>query len=512
MLEDKITQLISHKDLLNLGNIGLEREGLRVAKEGGIANTAHPKAFGSALTHPFITTDFSESLLEIVTPTGRPDAVLKHLSDTQHFVYQQLENEEIFWANSMPCVIRGKTSIPLAQYGNSNIGRLKTLYRNGLGLRYGTTMQVIAGIHFNYSYHTKFWKVYQAQQHNTQPLQLFIDEQYMRLVRNLLRFNWLIVYLFGASPSVCQSFLKNYHQHNLIPLTTGSLYEPFATSLRMGDIGYQNFQEYKSGVKANYNSLSNYINSLKSAMQTPSEAYQQFSSLKNGQHQQINANLLQIENEYYSSVRPKPPIGDDRPTTALKKNGIAYVELRSLDINPMLPLGIDKDQILFLETLFLVCLLLPSPAISSPEQVEIDNNTNMTAHDGINPNLILTNQGQRTNVKQWGTQLIKQLKQCALLLSVHHQSVIDSMEKRLHNSKLTPSQTLVNKMRETNSSFFEVTKNLSLKHQQYFKQQPVNQQHFEQLKQLSKQSIEKAKTIKQSDTLNFDQFLEQFNQ
>lgn len=512
-LQNQIKQLKPHKNLLQKSKIGLEKEGLRVAPKGGIAHTPHPSAFGSALTQPYITTDFSESLLELITPPCYPDVVLKHLADTQHFVYKHLENEELFWAASMPCVIRGETSIPLAQYGPSNIGTLKTVYRRGLGCRYGTTMQVIAGIHFNYSYSQQFWQVYQKLHHNTEPLQHFINHHYMALVRNLLRFNWLIIYLFGASPAICRSFLNNQQQHSLIAFTKGSLYEPFATSLRTGDIGYQNLQEDKIGVKANYNSLSHYTNSLKLAMQTPSEKYQAFSGKKNGQYQQINANLLQIENEYYASVRPKPKTSSTKkPAQALNQDGIDYVELRSLDINPLTPLGIDKQQQQFLEVFFLFCLLSPSPAIASYEQVEIDNNTSLIAHGGTNPNLRLKRQGKEISVLDWGMVLLDDLVQCVDLFGKDYRLALQNISTRLQNSQRTPSQTILNKMRTENTSFFSTIKTLSMQYKTQYQDQAINQVHFEELTELATKSAQEQQKIEQKDTLSFDDYLKLFNE
>ena len=509
-ITDKIQALKPHQALLSTSKIGLEKEGLRVANKGGIAHTPHPKSFGSALTHPYITTDFSESLLELITPADSINANLKFLSDTQHFVYQHLEHNETLWTQSMPCVIRGETSIDLAQYGPSNLGTMKTVYRRGLGCRYGRTMQVIAGVHFNYSYDLKFWQAYQSILNDKQTLQDFINQHYMGLVRNLLRFGWLVVYLFGASPAVCASFLRHYHQHSLQPLTTGSLYEPFATSLRMGDIGYQNSQEDKIGVKANYNSLSHYTNSLQLAMQTPCEDYLKFNQKKNGQYQQLNANLLQIENEYYTSVRPKQtPVGLEKSIDALNKRGIGYIELRSLDINPLTPLGVDKPQLQFLESLFLFCLLNPSPAISSSEQVAIDTNTNLVAHQGRDPLLKLNHQDQQISLKSWGATLCQDIKQVSVLLSKSHSDCVDLMAKRLDNTHLTPSQIMIDKMQSKQISFFDLSKKLSLKYQTSYQDKVINQAHFDQLTQHTLTANIKQKVLEQ-DKQPFDEYLHHY--
>ncbi|MBA1330237.1 glutamate--cysteine ligase, partial [Candidatus Endoriftia persephone str. Guaymas] len=173
-----------------------------------IAQSAHPEALGAPLTHPYITTDYSEALTEFITPPlQQRDAVLEFLRDAQKFVYDRLEGDEILWATSMPCVVEGGCTIPIARYGSSNAGLMKTVYRRGLGHRYGRVMQVIAGVHFNYSLPEAFWPGYQTLEGGKGDLQGFISEAYFGLIRNLQRFGWLVPYLFGASPAICKSFL-----------------------------------------------------------------------------------------------------------------------------------------------------------------------------------------------------------------------------------------------------------------------------------------------------------------
>jgi len=272
-IEQKIQILKPHAQLLSGNLMGIEKEGLRVSKKGGLSQAPHPSVLGCALTHPNITTDFSESLLELVTPPlSSARLALDFLKDTQHYLYCRLPKDQNFWPASMPCVMRGKTYIPIAQYGTSNRGKMKTVYRQGLANRYGSVMQVIAGIHFNYSFCERFIEKFCELSENEQNK----DEAYMALTRNVVRYGWIVPYLFGASPAVCKSFLKGYRQHSLVEFNDSTLYEPYATSLRMGDIGYQNLREDEAGVKANYNSLSHYVNSLKAGMATPCSEYEKF--------------------------------------------------------------------------------------------------------------------------------------------------------------------------------------------------------------------------------------------
>jgi len=314
---------------------GIERETLRINPDGQLAQTGHAKALGSALTHPLITTDFSESLLEFITPAQTDiDVTLKQLTDIHKFALSHI-GEERLWAGSMPCYIGHQDEIQLAQYGSSNVGTMKTVYRQGLKNRYGSMMQAISGVHFNFSIPQEFWQQYQQLLGDTGSLQDFISAQYLHLIRNYKRYVWLVVYLFGASPAMCSSFLQGREpKYKFQTLGKGSLYLPYATSLRMSDLGYTNSAQ--SSLNISYNNLPDYIKGLRQAISTPSAEYANIGIKVDGQYQQLNSNILQIENEFYSTIRPKRTTqSGERPTCALKRRGVEYIEVRALDVNPI---------------------------------------------------------------------------------------------------------------------------------------------------------------------------------
>jgi len=513
-LQEKINSLYFSKDSLGENLIGIEKEGLRVAKDGSIAQTPHPESFGSALTHPEITTDFSEALVEIVTrPTKGATKVVEELSKINHYINHHLPNGERFWPASMPCILRGKTNIPIAYYGESNLGKMKTVYRRGLSNRYGSVMQTIAGIHFNYSFSLEFWESYQKTIAPKSKVnsKRFISRHYMGLTRNILRYGWLVTYLFGASATVCKSFMQDYHDHNLEEFDDNTLYLPYATSLRMGDIGYQNSQEDKKGVKANYNSLRHYIYSLRAAMQTSCESCEAIGTKKDGEYLQLNTNILQIANEYYSSVRPKPIInGSDRPLGALLNGGVGYVELRSLDVNPLVKDGIDEKQVQFLEAFMLYCLLEDSPAVSSTEINEIDINANLVAHRGRDPGLKLKKKGEELLLKNWGESILNKINDCSALLSKDHQHSVNEISSRINNPDLTPSAQMLNEMKIEEKGFFEYTDQYSRKYQKLYKDIEISDGYFSELDKLRILSKEKQLEMESNDKVSFDQFLEEY--
>ena len=511
-LLDKIQSLTPVKDTLIQNLIGIEKESLRVSEDGSISQAPHPESYGSALTNPVITTDFSEALIELVTePFDSADKALNELAKIQHFVHHHLTPSERFWPASMPCILRGHTNIPIAQYGSSNLGIMKTVYRRGLANRYGSVMQAIAGIHFNYSFSLDFWQAYRDLMSPDMSVRNFIDCHYMGLARNVLRYGWIIPYLFGASASVCKSFMKDYHEHDLEDFDDNTFYLPYATSLRMGDIGYQNSQEEEKGVKANYNSLYDYVRSLRTAMHTRCKDFEEIGLKKDGEYQQLNTNILQIANEYYASVRPKPLLhGMDRPLRSLTNNGIGYIEIRSLDINPLISLGIDKPQIQFLEAFLLFCLLQDSAVISTSEQFDIDNNDNLVAHKGRQSGLMLTNNGKEVLLQDWGKEIFARVTDCSKLLTKEHQKSVQKMLSRINNPDLTPSAMMLEEMRQTESGFFEYIDKFSHQNRELYRSKSIEKDYFTTLEELAVSSHQEQLKMEAKDVLSFDEFIEEY--
>jgi glutamate--cysteine ligase len=501
--------------LLKGGMMGLEKETLRVNPEGEIAQTRHPGILGSPLTHPYITTDYSEALMEFITPPfhAAGDA-LTYLRDLQQFVFNRLD-KEFLWSASMPCVVAGESSIPVAHYGESNAGKMKTIYRIGLGYRYGRVMQVIAGMHFNYSFSDAFWQALQQLEADDRNLQDYKADRYFDLLRNLQRLGWLIPYLFGASPAVCKSFL-NGKQTSLEQLDDYTYYGPYATSLRMGDIGYQNNKESESGIKANYDSLESYIASLTCAINKPYPAYEAIGVKVDGEYKQLNANILQIENEYYSTVRPKQLLkGYEKPTLALQKRGVRYVELRSLDVNPFEPMGISEMQLHFLEALMLYCLLQESPPISAQERIEIDHNEMLAAHRGREPGLELSRCGQAITLQEWALEICAAMQEVCDLLdsntSKHpYRQALARQCRLVENPDLTPSARVLSEMRNGKETFFEFARRKSLEQQWYFAELPIDFEREQTLVELAARSLQKQKEIEAADEVDFDQFLQDY--
>ncbi len=513
-LERRLGALVSSGGLgaLRGSLMGIEKESLRVTPDGGISPRPHPRALGSPLTHPYITTDYSEALIELITPpyTG-PAAALAFLGDLHKFVYDCIEAETL-WATSMPCIVHGADSIPIAEYGRSNAGLMKTVYRRGLGYRYGKVMQVIAGVHFNFSFSDRLWTLYQDLEGAPEARRTFVDASYMGMVRNLQRFGWLVPYLFGASPAVCKTFLQG-RPTRLKDFGAHTYYLPYATSLRMGDIGYQNSKEKGVGIQASYDSLEAYIDSLNRATQTPCPLWEQIGVVVDGEYRQLNANILQIENEYYSSVRLKQTPGRyEKPSLALRKRGIRYVELRSLDVNAFQPLGVDQSQLRFLEALMLFCLLQDSPPVSDLERREIDQNLGGTAHRGRDPGLHLRRGGRERPFRALAGEVLEAMQGISAVLDQANatREYSESLRAQIGlvaDPEGTPSARMLAEMREHGEGFHAYAARKSAEHRQYFRDQALSPERLAALEALVQASLSEQAELEAPDDTPFTDFL-----
>lgn len=489
---------------------GIEKESLRINRQGKLAQTPHPASLGSALTHPNITTDFSESLMELITPVSTEiEGSLEFLSDLHRFVYSQIGDEEL-WGASMPCIMAGDDTIPVAQYGSSNVALMKTAYRLGLGNRYGRLMQTIAGIHYNFSLPDPLWSALQSQDMDNRSRQDYITDNYFKLIRNFRRFSWLLIYLFGASPAVCNSFLTG-RKHELVPFDQGSLHLPYATSLRMGDLGYQSSAQ--ENLEICYNSLPNYLETLHRAITEPHPAYKSIPPIVDGQYQQLSTALLQIENEFYSTIRPKRVTNSgETALNALKHRGVEYIEVRCIDVNPYLPVGIDAEQIRFIDCFLLYCLLERSPECDDDDRVRINNNVKKVVNRGREPDLELEDRQQSLTLSSWGTRLMSGIDKVAALLDQAHNNKLYSeacrtQKAKLANPELTPSAKILADMSAQSKPFFRLAMELTQEHGREFRSQPLSGEQLNRYQQECQRSLEQQRAIEKADTISFEQYL-----
>ncbi len=503
-------------NLLRSISRGIEKEGLRITGDGQLAQTPHPPALGSALTHGSITTDYSEALLEFITPVSTSiEESLETLQNIHSFVYGELDGE-MLWAASMPCIVTGDDGIPVARYGSSNVARMKTVYRFGLGHRYGRLMQAIAGIHYNFSMPQAYWDMAWREAGSPGEMTDYISERYLGLIRNFRRVSWLLIYLFGASPAVCASFLRGRDNHGLKPFDEQgrSLYLPHGTALRMGDLGYNS--EAQKGLNICYNSLDNYIETLCSAIMQPHAAYGDIPSGQDGNYQQLNDSLLQIENEFYSPIRPKRVArSGETPLNALRRGGVEYVEVRCVDVSPFHPAGLDARQIRFMDTFLLYCLLEDSPLCDDRDQELQAANLEAVVNRGREPGLLLQSAGGAQPITDWADELLAAMEPIALALDAAHGGTdylhdLRAQRNKVADPELTPSARILREMREQDLPFFRLAMGYSERWAEYYRQRPLGSELQQQFEDAASRSIERQQQVEAADDLSFEQYLDNF--
>jgi glutamate--cysteine ligase len=515
VFERRLSSLVNsgQPQLLQGGRKGVEKESLRVMADGSLARTAHPRLLGSALTNEHITTDYSEALIELVTPAFVHSwELLQYLLDLHQFVYRHLGGE-LLWATSMPCAIARDEDIPLAQFGSSHVGRMKTVYRNGLGLRYGRMMQAISGVHFNYSFPLPFWEAWAAVRAAPAHDAAFVSASYFDLLRNYRRHGWLVLYLFGVSPVVCKSFLRG-RQAGLTDFGSGTAFEPYATSLRMSDVGYRNRNQ--AGLAVSVNSLDEYVRDLTRAITTPHPPYEALGVVVNGEYRQLNANILQIENEYYSFIRPKRVArSGERPTKALRRAGVEYVEVRALDVSAFDPVGVNQNKLRFLEAFLALCLMKDSPPIEAAEHAVLDENHLRVARRGREPGLMLSREGREVPMLGWARELLDSLSGICDVLdrgdaTRPYSQALATQSAKVEDVALTPSARMMAEL-TAGESFFDLALRMSATHKAYFLDlYPPNEERLREFSQEAEDSLAAQQKIEAADRGTLAEYLARY--
>lgn len=505
--------LRDHQSLLRNILRGIEKEGLRVDTKGFLAATPHPRVFGSALTNPRITTDYSEALLEMITGTHNGiEGLLEELRDTHQFVASHLDGE-LVWNQSMPAHLPDEADIPIAWYGTSNTGMLKHVYRRGLAERYGKTMQCIAGLHYNFSVPDTLWDLLGFTGASAEDQR---SKGYLALIRNFNRYSWLLMYLFGCSPAVSTRFLRGMPAHALSQLDEDTLYLPHATSLRMSDLGYKN--ETQSELQLCYNDIETFLTRMYDAVTTPWPRYQAIGTHRNGEWIQLNTNVLQIENEYYSSIRPKRATGRcERPVTALAARGVQYIEVRCLDIDPFEAVGISAQTCHFMDAFLLFCAAEESPFFPNGGFcADSHHNFGVVAKEGRRPGLTLVNEDTQVALSDWGREILDRMHPYAELLDSAlgghgHAAAVDAQRPKIDDAEQTPSARLLQRLRDEGISLHDFSLRQSRQHHDALLATPLSPAKVKAFETASARSIEDQARLERNDTEDFASYVARYH-
>jgi len=304
--------------------------------------------------------------------------------------------------------------------------------------------------------------------------------------------------------------------HSLKEFDADTLYLPWATSLRMSDLGYQN--KAQSDLQLCYNDLETFLQRMHTAVTTPWPAYERQGTHQNGEWIQLNTNVLQIENEYYSSIRPKRSTNrGERPATALAERGVEYIGVRCLDIDPWSPVGIRAETCRFLDTFLLFCATEESPFFPNNGHCPISTgNFNTVVREGRKPGLILQRDKQDISLSDWGEELMERLRPYANALDQaaghkRHAAALEHQLEKVRNVELTPSARLLHALREHNSSLHAYTLKISRELHETLVSGPMAPELLQRYRDEAAASIQEQRDLEAADTESFDEYVAKFH-
>lgn len=498
-------------DFSSLSNnlTGMEREMLRVTAEGRVATSDHPAGVGHKLTHPSITVDFSEGLLELVTRPHAPrEGMLDELSGLQAFVARGLQHGEYCWALSMPPNAR-EEEVRIADFGGSLSGRMKQVYRQGLAARYGGIMQIIAGVHYNFSFDARFMAYMHERVGKGLDAQECRNRLYFRLIRGFDRHAWLLPYLFGASPVAARSSLAG-PSNWLRDLDADHVYGEFATSLRMSDIGYQS--PAQADLFISHRNLQDYVRELVLATRTPWPDYENLGVRQGDEWVQLNANILQIENEYYSAIRPKQIVQrGERPACALYLRGVSYIEVRMLDVDPFEPLGMNPATAYFMEVFLLACLALGQ---EEQDTAQADrHNQKLAIKYGRRTNLKLMRGAASIRLRDWADEFLDECAAVAERLDKVHGSSRYAEAVRTQRGKWKEPQTLPSQQvldASSSQGYGRWSREISQAHTRFLASRPLSSTDLAGCTQAVQASFAAAQQLEKEQAGDFAGYVQQY--
>ena len=410
---------LSSREILK-GSFGIEWESLRAKGEGELSLTPHPEVFGDKLTNPLITTDFSESQIEIITPTfDTIDEAFNTFSLLADLVNSSLPEDEYLWFQSIPCILPYWDQIPIAQYSEEGISSQK--YREDLAKKYGVKKQMISGVHFNFSFSEEFLRKVYSMGDDDLSFKEFKDGIYLKIARNYLRYCWLIIYLTGCSIGSHKTFSNDCLHLMDAKDDYGSYYSTRGPSFRNASCGYKNLKE----LYPSYDTVEEFTRDVNAFIE--------------------NGDLSEAK-ELYTQIRLKPKNPKDL-LNSLKNDGIEYIEIRTLDINPFYQCGLVEHDMKFLH-LFLIYMLVKSESDYADWQREAKLNEENTAEKAYVDSMRLLRDGREVTLKSWAAEIINEMYGMCEVLGIDEGRTLNLMLNRISNPDLTYGKRLLRLIEE----------------------------------------------------------------
>ena len=367
-------------------------------------------------------------------------------------------------------------------------------------------MQCISGIHVNYSFGKHFWDILELSISKNINHQIR-SETYFRTLRNIQRNNWFLLYLYGASPILGKNLINK--KYKFIKINNDEYYLPFATSLRMSSMGYQNMNQSKLFISLNQ--LDRYLKDLKTATETASKNFAELELSSNEESAQLNSNMLQIEDEYYAVSRPKNSRNvESRQISKLAKYGVDYLELRSLDLNPFSKCGIEYEDLVFIEVFILYCTLIASPKIGKTEMEDTTKNSHLVSIKGREDGLKLNRNGTRIALQDWGNEILDEMGNIAELFG--YKSFDQSKySEQIKHPDTTLSGRLLNKVVEKKTSFYDLGDSIGNTNKSIYKDISKSQnQHWSIFEEEKYRSNKKQKALEKKTEIPFKENLREY--
>jgi len=422
----KLINIINDKKLnrfLTKCNFGIEKENVRVDPSGYLAMTKHPDIFGDKLKNPYITTDFSESQVEMITPSLDTIEETYNFLDSLHDLVSLELKDEYLWPQSTPPSIPDEKDIPVSKFDETFEGSKAQKYRDYLSQKYGKQKQLLSGIHYNFSFKDEFLDLLYKESKESD-FKLFKDEIYLKISRNFFKYRWILIYLFGANPGIHGTYSKKCVDL-LDEVAPDSFSYPTGNSFRNGMCGYKNNEVFN----ISYNSRKKYAEDIKKL---------------------VSQGKLISEKEYYSPIRLKAK-DNKNLLRSIEEDGIEYLEVRLLDLNPTVKTGISIDQLYFVHLFLLFCLFTDEDKLTAQDTWEGNKNHDLVAHYGRKVDLELFSNGKFKLLKDLGIEIISKIEKIVEDLEISNLNYTNTLREALeafYNTDLLISSKVEHGIRE----------------------------------------------------------------